>query len=128
MIRKNKTFGGLAGLLNKLTQQNPSTVIYAGQSPGQLDNGVTAATGSTQATGTKITKRTTVIGTCGNAGDSLTLPKATVAGFEYNVKNNGANSADIFPPLGGNCDAAGANTAIAVVPKPALNNSLLMGL
>lgn len=114
MWKRNKYYGGYAKLFEKVTYENPTTAIYAGQAPGQVDNGVTANTGSDQSTGYKVAKRITIIGTCGNAGDSLTLPKVTHVGFEYEIKNNGSNSADVFPPVGGNIDAAGANVATAV--------------
>jgi len=112
---KNKGYGGwVRNLLKPATKENPGAEVWADRHIRRVDNGVTANTGSTQATGYKIKYGITVIGTCANAGDSLTLPTETAAGMSYEIKNNGAASADVFPPVGGNIDGVGANTAVAV--------------
>ena len=125
MTLLRKTYGGWAKLLGRTTQENPNTKMYLHDVAYGADPEVTAATGSSQSTGYKVTKTFTEIGTCGNAGDALTLPQCTIVGTVYHIKNNGANSADIFPPVGGDCDAAGANTAVAVA-NTAKNSFVLM--
>jgi hypothetical protein len=114
MTKRNSKFGGFASLLHRSTKAYPDTEMYLHSASYGVDDGVTANVGSTQATGHKVTKTYTVISTCANAGDSLTLPRVTVIGTVFHIKNNGAQAADIFPPVSGNIDGAGANTAVAV--------------
>lgn len=78
-----------------------------------VQKGVTANTGSTQATGEKIIKDMVEIATCANAGDSLTLPIAVI-GLQILIINHGANSADIFPNVGDAINEAAVDTAKAV--------------
>ena len=85
-------------------------------------NGVTAATGSTQATGVRIENAITRVTTVGTAGDSLTLPKAQ-AGMQCVVINAAAaNSMDVFPAAGDAINALAADAALAV----AANKTVLL--
>lgn len=68
---------------------------------GSVETGITADTGSAQADSYQLTKTMSVIATCATAGDSVILPKAASTGDEIWVRNNGANSADVFPQVGG---------------------------
>lgn len=88
-----------------------------GVAPNQkryLQTGLTASTGSTQATGVDLLEGYNEIATCANAGDSATLPPA-VKGMEVIVFNRGAEACDVFPAVGDN-HGAGANTAISLPP------------
>lgn len=85
-------------------------------------NGVTAATGSTQATGVPVTAAVTRVTTVAVAGDSVTLPKA-VAGKSLVVINAAAaNSMDVFPAVGDAINALTADAALAV----AANKTVLL--
>lgn len=85
-------------------------------------NGVTAATGSTQATGVPVTAAVTRVTTVAVAGDSLTLPKA-VPGVSLVVINAAAaNSMDVFPAVGDAINALSADAALAV----AANKTVLL--
>jgi hypothetical protein len=48
-----------------------------------------------------------------NAGDAATLPATFEVGHRVHVKNDGANSMDVFPASGDNA-GAGTNVAVAV--------------
>lgn len=81
-----------------------------------IDSGVTASTDSAQASqgdSDEIKVGTVIISTVGTGGDSLTLPYGTPAGTRVTVKNQAANSADIFPPLGDTINGGSANAALA---------------
>lgn len=85
-------------------------------------NGVTASTGSTQATGVPVTTAITRVTTVAVAGDSLTLPKA-VPGVSLVVINAAAaNSMDVFPAVGDAINALTADAALAV----AANKTVLL--
>lgn len=86
-----------------------------------VQNGVTAATGSTQATGVLVTASITRVTTVGTIGDALTLPKA-VPGMSLVVINAGANSMDVFPAVGDAINALSADAALAV----AANKTVLL--
>lgn len=84
-------------------------------------NGVTASTGSTQATGVLIDARITRVTTVAVAGDAMTLPPA-IPGTELIVINAAAaNSMDVFPAVGDAVNALSANAALAV----AVNKTVL---
>lgn len=78
-----------------------------------VQKGVTAAVGSTQATGVQIVRDIVEISVCANAGDSLTMPHA-MPGLQVVIINHGANSADIFPAVGDQINEAAVNTALAL--------------
>lgn len=80
--------------------------------------GVTANTGSTQATGEQIIKDIVEISVCANAGDSLRLPFA-VQGLQILITNHGANSCDVFPSLGDFVDEV-EDTAKAVAANASI--------
>ncbi len=85
-------------------------------------NAVTAATGSTQATGVPITAAVTRVTTVAVAGDSVTLPKA-VPGMSLVVINAAAaNSMDVFPAVGDSINALAGDAALAV----AANKTVLL--
>jgi len=79
-----------------------------------ITTGITANTGSSQATGEVLTARTNVISTCANAGDAVTLPANCGKGAQIFVRNNGAASADVFPPSGGAFNGGSTDAAFAV--------------
>lgn len=76
--------------------------------------GLTAAAGSTQATGVPLTSALSKFTTVGTAGDSATLPVAK-AGMRRVVKNGAAaNSMDIFPAVGESINALSGDAAYAL--------------
>lgn len=84
-----------------------------------VQRGLTAATGSTQATGIQITSDLVEISVCANAGDALTLPRAK-QGMSIIITNHGAASADIFPAVGEYINEAAVNTAKACAADASL--------
>ena len=88
---------------------SPSGVIQT----VEIDVGLTAAgSPSTQGSGVIISSYN-VYSTVANAGDAVTLPAVFGVGATVYIKNDGANSMDVFPASGDDA-GAGANTAIAV--------------
>lgn len=80
---------------------------------GTVVTGLVADTGSAQAGAELLTGVVNVVGTVGTIGDSLLLPVAST-GDEIWVRNNAANSADVFPQVGGAINGGSANAALAV--------------
>jgi hypothetical protein len=74
--------------------------------------GLTADAGSAQGDGV-ITSSFNVYSTVGTIGDAATLPANAAVGTRIYVKNDGANSMDVFPASGGNA-GGGVDTAVAV--------------
>jgi hypothetical protein len=74
--------------------------------------GLTADVGSAQGNGV-ITSTYNVYSTVATTGDAATLPAAFSVGTMIYVKNDGANSMDVFPASGDDA-GAGLNTAVAV--------------
>lgn len=82
--------------------------------PDTYAGAVTALAGGGQSAATNITAVVTRVATVATAGDSLTLPKATV-GQRYKIANAAAaNSMNVFPLSGDTINALSANTAIAM--------------
>lgn len=86
-------------------------------------SGLTANAGATQATGTLLTGEVNIVATVAAAGNSLLLPalNANNIGLTMTVRNNGANSTNVFPAVGQTINALAANTAIAVASAATLN-------
>ncbi len=80
----------------------------------QADSGLTAHTDSVQGAGV-ILSSYNVYSTVGTTGDAATLPAVFTAdpATVVHVKNDGANSMDVFPASGDNA-GAGTDTAVAV--------------
>lgn len=74
--------------------------------------GLTADVGSAQGNGV-ITSSINVYSTVANAGDAATLPSTFAVGTKIYIKNDGANSMDVFPASGDDA-GAGTNNAVAV--------------
>lgn len=105
------THDGIGSPFIKSPQSNLSLKV--------VQSNITAATGSTQATGVQIVSDLVEISVCANAGDSLTLPIAK-RGLQILITNHGAQSADIFPAVGdfineGTVDVAKACAADATL-------------
>jgi hypothetical protein len=99
------TAGGVEGI--RFTEAS-SSVIQA----HEANTGLTADVGSAQGNGV-ITSTYNVYSTVGTAGDAATLPATFPVGTVIYVKNDGANSMDVFPASGDDA-GAGLNTAVAV--------------
>lgn len=78
-----------------------------------VQTGITANTGSTQATGETLTVGFNNITVCANAGDSVTAP-AVKAGDILRIKNSSATSADVFPAVGDFLEAGSVDAAAAL--------------
>jgi len=74
--------------------------------------GLTAAAGSSQGDGV-IVSSYNVYSTVATIGDAATLPAVFDVGMIIHIKNDGANSMDVFPASGDDA-GAGTNTAVAV--------------
>jgi len=74
--------------------------------------GLTADAGSSQGDGVLLSTYN-VISTCANAGDAVTLPATFPVGTIVKIKNDGAQSCDVFPATGDDL-GAGTNTAAAL--------------
>jgi len=74
--------------------------------------GITANAGSVQGN-SPLTSELNVISVCGTDGDVVTLPDTFIVGTKVSIKNDGAQSSDIFPATGDTL-GAGANTAAAL--------------
>jgi hypothetical protein len=96
------------------TNIDPSDFASVMSDMQSVDNAVTAAVGSTQATGYAVTKAVTRVTVSAVAGDALTLPDA-IAGEKRVVFNKAAaNSIDIFPAVGDKINALAIDAAYAL--------------
>lgn len=109
---------------------SPGPVLYAVGATGFQYvtgvNGLTAHAGGGQANGVLITASVTRFTTVATLADSATLPATSIAGTEINnnilnglcleleIANAGANSMNIFPAVGEQINALGANAAFAL--------------
>ena len=78
------------------------------------DDSLTAFATGGQTNGTLIGSSYNEFTTVASGGDSAKLPAVHPLGSKVIVKNNGANSMDVFPALGDQIDGLGLNTAVAV--------------
>jgi hypothetical protein len=79
---------------------------------GQTDTTLTAA-GSTQATALQLNRAINNVTTTA-ASTGVILPLGPQTSDRVHVRNSGANSLSVYPPVGGNINAAGANAAFAL--------------
>jgi len=93
---------------NALDQLVAGTNQYVG-----VDNALTARAGGGQALATPITKYLTRVTTVATAGDSMLLPVGTT-GRTIVLRNDGANSLNLFPSSGQIIGALSANASTAV--------------
>lgn len=80
---------------------------------GSVATGITAGTTQTQAGATPLTAANNVIGTVGTENDGVILPAAAVGDVVF-VRNGGANTAKIYPPVGGALNGGSANAAVTL--------------
>ena len=78
----------------------------------RITSNITAFASGGQGSATQLIQGTSVIATCATAGDSVKLPVAS-PGTYILVRNNGANSCDVFPSSGDNL-GEGTDTAYAL--------------
>ena len=82
-----------------------------------VEAGITASTDSAQGSvgdADVITEGVNIVGTVASAGDSLTLPYGARIGSTVTVKNQAANSMDLFPALADTINGGTANAALAI--------------
>ena len=99
----------ISGGVNATTYREASSAILQASN---INVGLTADTGSIQG-GQVLTSSYNIISVCANAGDAVTLPASFLIGTIVRIKNDGANSCDVFPASGDNL-GAGADTAAAL--------------
>ena len=80
---------------------------------GSVATGIVAGATQTQAGATALPAASNVIGTVGKTNDGVILPVAA-AGDTVFVRNGGANTAKIYPPVGGAINGGSANAAVTI--------------
>lgn len=98
--------GGIAGLI--LKELNSGVI----QAP-VADVAITAFATGGQGSAVALKQSYNVISVCASAGDSVKLPATFNVDSQVYIKNDGAESADVFPAPGDDL-GAGADTAVAV--------------
>lgn len=87
---------------------------YSGAFPtSSYTNGIVAHAGGGQGSGTLVTTVLNRVITVATIGDSVLLP-ASVPGMQITVANGAANSLNLFPAVGDQINALGANAAFAI--------------
>lgn len=90
-------------------QSVQATVSYA------IQDSITANAGGGQGSAVEIAWGTAArVSTCATTGDSVKLAASAPTGLRTLVRNDGANSCDVFPPSGGQINGLGVNTAYAL--------------
>lgn len=80
---------------------------------GSVVTGVTAGTTQTQAGATALVGATNVVGTVGTENDGVILPVAETGDTVF-VRNGGANTMKVYPPVGGAVNGGTANAAVTL--------------
>lgn len=80
---------------------------------GSVVTGYTAGTTQTQAGATPLTGANNVVGTVGTTNDGVILPAGEVGDVVF-VRNGGANTAKVYPPVGGAINGGSANAAVTL--------------
>lgn len=80
---------------------------------GSIVTGITAGTTQTQAGAVALTGANNIIGTVGTLNDGVRLP-VLQAGDVVFVRNSGANTAKIYPPVGGAINGGTVNAAVTL--------------
>lgn len=80
---------------------------------GSVVTGITAGTTQTQAGATALTGATNVIGTVGTTSDGVILPVGEVGDSVF-VRNGGANTAKVYPAVGGAINGGSANASVTL--------------
>lgn len=99
-----------AGSIEALRLTEVSSAVLAAF---QSNVGLTADVGSAQGNGV-ILSTYNVYSTVGTAGDAATLPATFIVGTQIYIKNDGANSMDVFPASGDTITPNAVNIAVAV--------------
>lgn len=88
--------------------------MTAAQIAGDVQGGVTAA-GTTQGTAQAVYGDNVVVTTCAaSAGVILSGPDGFGGGDDVFLTNQGANTLTVYPPVGGQINALGANAGFSV--------------
>jgi hypothetical protein len=94
------------------TTSNHGNIQFAGKTLRTVEKTITASTTQTQGQ-QPLTKDINEISTVANANDVVTLPSA-VTGSEIYVRNNGANTLQIFPASSDAIDNQAINTSVTL--------------
>ncbi|AIB51786.1 hypothetical protein E24_00084 [Faustovirus] len=106
--------GGSAPTIRQVLKAT-STSSLTFSSPFGATTGITAFAGGGQGSATQLTTVTNIVTTVATIADSIKLPLAADwLGDMIIVKNNGANSLNLFPGTGDSINALGANNPLAV--------------
>jgi hypothetical protein len=80
---------------------------------GSTVTGITAGTTQTQAGAVALTGANNLVGTVAVANDGVRLPVADVGDVIF-VRNGGANTVKIYPPVGGAINGGTVNAAVTL--------------
>jgi hypothetical protein len=86
---------------------------FTGHVKRSATTGITASTTQTQGQ-QALTTDINIVSTCANANDVVTLP-AAVAGMVIYIRNNGAQTLQIFPASGDNINGTGVDASVTLV-------------
>ena len=87
--------------------------LNATQIAGDLQTGVTAA-GTTQGTAASVYGDNVVVTTAASSSGVILSGPAFGPGDDVFITNQGANTLSVYPPVGGQINALGANAAFSI--------------
>jgi hypothetical protein len=93
---------------------NAASVIPATFFAGSVTNTITARAGGGQSLATPLTTQINRITVCATGADSVLLPSAAPIGTEVLVRNDGAQSAQVFAANPATINAAATGTGVAL--------------
>lgn len=116
----------LPPFLNGIDTQHTRQILEAGMFAVDRNTALTATAGGTQATSILLSRGINEFTTVATAADSALLPNYP-RGLIILIANRGANSMNIFPPVGGTIFGAitGGGTANTAAALPAGRNATI---
>lgn len=119
------SLGGAAPTLNTANSvQNFVGVVQVSDNIFvDVENGITATAGGAQVGAYALSKRISVLTTVATTNDSVILPElgSIYVGRQMSIKNNGANTARIYPFIGQQINSGGANVPITLAAGSSVN-------
>lgn len=106
-----------------LTSDQTLTLVDLGTSitPVAITDSITAHSGGGQADAVQLMTAINRISTCANAGDSVKLPvNPSSIGITLYIRNDGANSCNVYPATGYTINSLGANNPYALAAGTAV--------
>ena len=89
-----------------------ANIIATNYNIRSVGTGITAA-GSSQGTGTALTKEINIVSTVSSGANGVVLPTA-VAGMVINITNSTANTMIVYPVTGGQINSLGTNAGFSL--------------